>query len=101
MSNEHHDLAAGASYYNEEQHTVYYRGDGANTSVSLPDEASVASIIPSFDYSLYPREDGTRFVIFAEAIKIGVIVEIVLNVPYDPALNGVPVDDSDLFDDDD
>lgn len=69
-------LSCGSSYY-DGQDTLYYRGDGVNTSVRLP-EGKVAERIHPAQHLDQDPDLPTDMLFFASAIPSGELVTITL-----------------------
>lgn len=70
------ELSNGTSYY-DGQNTVYYRGDGANTTVSIPERKMVERITPPQHLDQNPNlPDDVIF--FVYAIPNGELLTITL-----------------------
>lgn len=65
------DLPASVSHY-DGHNTLYYRGDGVNTAVSVPEGKTIVLIDPDCLY--IERVDG--LVVFGNAIPNGELVKI-------------------------
>jgi hypothetical protein len=76
------ELPPGVSYY-DGQDTLYFRGDGIYTSVSLPAGKVVVSIRPPYSYSLRRDYPDVLFFIYEHiegnrAVPNGELVTITL-----------------------
>jgi len=69
------DLPAGASHF-DGRNKVYYRGDGVNDTVYLPDGKAAQGVIPRRRYRSNLK--NRTIVTFAEAVPMGLLVTITL-----------------------
>lgn len=65
----------GASIYDPDIDTVYFRGDGISTVVTIPEGKRVVITRP---FCIFYEVHGGGLVVFQDAVKSGLLIEIVL-----------------------
>lgn len=69
-------LRNGSSYY-DGQNTLYYRGDGAHTTVALPEGKVLERVSPPQYLTYHPS--SPEVLAFERAVPLGELVTITLN----------------------
>ena len=72
------ELPNNTSIHSKTYNAVYYRGNGANTTVCLPQYKTVNYIRPFHAYSVRIYEDNYSIVFFDRALDNGELVKISL-----------------------